>query len=290
MRFFVNLRRLTSMENKIIKFVILSLFLAIVLLLPNQSFAKVDPKKCLGAWLFDENGAEMSDDISGKGINGAIKGKPKWNQGKFGMALECDGVDDQVDFGDNDSLDIGTSDVSIVAWIKCAKYTPSGWRDAIAGKLNTTAPRRGYTYGVRGSLDATNQDKPVTMMGLASDSGITLYGTKPINDDTWHHVAMSCDRDGNMVFYRDGELEAQVSIANKANENENTTQSFVIGAGSGGGFLKSLIDEVAVFNVALTQDEIKNIMNRGLARELGSIAVSNLDKLATTWSVIKCRN
>ena len=277
------------MKHVTLKFVVLSVCLACIFFLPHQSFARIDPAKCLGAWLFDEDGAEMSEDMSGKGNNGTIKGNPKWGEGKFGLALDCDGIDDQVDFGDNDKLDIGTSDVSVVAWIRCAKYTPSGWRDTIVGKLSTTPPRRGYTFGVRGSEDATNKDKPVVMMGLASESGITLFGAKPINDDTWHHVAMVCDRDGSMIFYRDGELEAQMSIASGAKENEDTGQSFAIGTGSGGGFLQSLIDEVAVFNVALTQDEIKNIMNRGLEWELGVIAVFPSGKLAATWAAIRFR-
>jgi len=278
------------MENRLRVFFILNLCLAMIFLLSDQISAKIKPESCFGAWLFDKRDAETTDDISGKGINGTIKGKPKWNQGKFGLALELDGIDDQVDFGDNENLDIGTNDVSVVAWVKCAKETPTGWRDTIVGKLNTTAPRRGYTYGIRGSEDPGNKDKPVIMMGLASDSGVTLFGTEPLNDDIWHHVAMCCDRDGNMVFYRDGELEAQMSIASKAKENEDTTQSFIIGNGSGGGFLKGLIDEVAVFKIALTQEEVQNIMNRGLAKELSSISVLKLDKLATTWSRIKSRN
>ena len=268
-------------------FAALSMCLVCILLLPNQGFAGIDPAKCLGAWLFDEDGAEMSEDISGKENNGTVKGNPQWSEGKFGLALDCDGIDDQVDFGDNENLDIGISDVSVVAWIRCAEYTPNGWRDTIAGKLDTTAPRRGYTIGVRGSEDATNKDRPVTMMGLASESGVTLFGTHPINDDTWHHVAMVCDRDGSMILYRDGELEAQMSIASGAKENEDTGQSFAIGTGAGGGFLQSLIDEVAVFNIALTQDEVMNIMNKGLAWELGVIAVSPPGKLTATWAVIK---
>ena len=48
-----------------------------------------------------------------------------------------------------------------------------------------------------------------------------------------------------------------------------------------------VIDEVAVFNVALTEDDINDIMSNGLAEALGIAAVSPTGKLTTTWGSIK---
>jgi hypothetical protein len=255
----------------------------------GQSFAGIDPATSMGVWLFDEDGAEMAEDISGNENNGVIKGRPKWAEGKFGKALDCDGVDDYVDFEDKDSLDVGISDFSIVAWIKCAKYTPSGWRNDIVNKLDTAAPRRGYTLSVRGDSDPANQEKPVVILGLGQDSGQHMFGTSPISDDTWHHLALTVDRDGSMILYRDGVLEAQANIAAGAKHNEDNEKSFNIGAQSGSGVIQSLIDEVALFKAILTADDIKKIMTSGLERALGITAVSPTGKLVATWAGVKAQ-
>ncbi len=54
-----------------------------------------------------------------------------------------------------------------------------------------------------------------------------------------------------------------------------------------GEIFNGIIDDVGIFNVALTVDDINNIMNDGLARATGMTAVSSQEKLATTWSEIK---
>ena len=254
---------------------------------PGQSFARIDPGTCVGVWLFDAEGGDIEEDISGNGNDGIIKGGPNWEQGKFGMALDCDGVDDYVDCGDKESLDMGTSDFSIVAWIKCAKYTPPVWRDDIVNKFDTAAPRRGYTLSVRGASDATNKDRPVCILGLGSESGINVFGTKPINDDVWHHLAVTVDRDGAAILYRDGEQESQTNIASFSKHSEDNEKSFNIGAQSGSGMIQSLIDEVAVFKAILTEDDIKRIMTGGLERALGITAVFPTGKLAATWAGVK---
>ena len=56
----------------------------------------------------------------------------------------------------------------------------------------------------------------------------------------------------------------------------------------GGGQLwpfKGIIDDVGLFNKALSADDIKNIMNKGLSRTLA--VVSSSGKLTTIWAEIK---
>ena len=261
----------------------------IALVFSGQSLAQIDPTTCLGAWLFDDDGTNVEEDISGNGSNGTMMGNPNWADGKFGKALDCDGVDDYVDCGDSDILDVGTEDFSIVAWIKCAKYTPPGWRDDIVNKFDTTAPRKGYTLSVRGASDATNKDRPVCILGLGSSSGVNVFGTSSINDDVWHHVAASIDRDGEAILYRDGAVETRVSIAAYVDQDEDNTRNFNIGAQSGSGMFQGLIDEVALFNFALTEADVRDIMTNGLERVLDITAVSAKGKLAVTWAGVKTR-
>ena len=155
--------------------------------------------------------------------------------------------------------------------------------------MNTTAPRHGYAIGVRGAEDATNKEKPILMMGLASNSGINCWGTSPINDETWHHVAMVVDREQSILFYRDGQLEAQTNISANVAENEDNAEDFGIGNLGGGNFLQGIIDEVAIFKAILEPDDIDRVMTQGLERVLGITAVSPASKLATTWAETKAQ-
>ena len=52
-------------------------------------------------------------------------------------------------------------------------------------------------------------------------------------------------------------------------------------------FFTGIIDEVGLFNIALTEDDLKIIQEMGLIRALG---VSLSEKLATTWSAIKTKH
>ena len=51
--------------------------------------------------------------------------------------------------------------------------------------------------------------------------------------------------------------------------------------------LKGVLDEVAIFNKALTESEIQEIMTDGLEKATGILAVAPAGKLASTWGSIK---
>ena len=270
-----------------IKHLLVSFFsVFVIIIFSNSILANIDTKTVCGLWLFDDEGENIERDLSGNGNDGTIHGKPKWAQGKFGKAIDFDGVDDYVEYGDKETLNMGTSDFSIVAWIKCAKYIPPDWEGQIVSKLYELAPRHGYLLGVRGALDAANVAKPIFRIGLGTDVSVHLFGTSPINDDIWHHLAVTVNRRGLAILYRDGKVESQISIADKVNENEDNDQPFRIGRHQQhAGFFQGAIDEVAIFKTVLTLDDINKIMTKGLMATLTS--VSPMDKSTISWWRVK---
>ena len=56
-----------------------------------------------------------------------------------------------------------------------------------------------------------------------------------------------------------------------------------IGHGYAGKY-RGIIDDVAIFNVVLSEDEINSIMEEGLDK---AFDVSPADKLTTTWATLK---
>lgn len=87
-------------------------------------------------------------------------------------------------------------------------------------------------------------------------------------------------------IYANGDLKVSQSVPNfSLADNQQTAW---VATDRGTGFLSNcVVDEVGLFNVALTKDDIKNIVTKGLSRALGITAVSPTGKLAQTWGSIK---
>jgi hypothetical protein len=79
-------------EKSALVFLIL---IVIGLALAGTSDAKIDLVTIEGLWLFDEGSGNVAKDLSGNDHHGEILGA-KWVSGKYGKALEFDGVDDDV--------------------------------------------------------------------------------------------------------------------------------------------------------------------------------------------------
>ncbi|MCD6165610.1 hypothetical protein J7K19_02730, partial [bacterium] len=93
-------------------------------------------------WSFDEGTGNIAYDISGNGNNCTIYGA-KWTKGKYGSALQFDGVDDYVEVPHSVSLNI-TDAITIEAWINTS--SDGGWWDSIVSKMDWGGGTRpGYT-------------------------------------------------------------------------------------------------------------------------------------------------
>ena len=100
-----------------------------------------------------------------------------------------------------------------------------------------------------------------------------------ITQNAWHHLAMTYD--GSLIKgYANGEFKESKPQSGLI---RSTTKSTGIGQYGNAYWFKGIIDEVACYNRALTEKEIKQDMERGIL----PTAVSPLDKLTTTWSRIK---
>jgi len=83
-----------------------------------------------------------------------------------------------------------------------------------------------------------------------------LYPTPSINDGAWHHIAVTFDRSSEVIAYVDGINVGAESIASVG--NIDNTLDMVIGADSEFDYpLNAFIDEVCVYNKALSQNEIR---------------------------------
>ena len=254
------------------------LFLTVYgLILSSIGDSKLDPKSAVGAWLLDEGRGDRVKDASGNGNDGEFVGNPKWIEGVFGGALHFNGRNDMIPVGNDKSLRI--TEGTMMNWINIQTANDSGLS-------SMTIP-----YD-----DGPAWDAPYRSIGLGTWQGQLRYWIA-INDqnreiqpgkietDRWYHEAITFDGDTRKA-YLDGELVEEVKGAGEITYGRPVPTA-VIGSASvvvKREFFNGYVDEIAIFNVALSEKEINELIDDGLGHTL---AIDPVGKVATTWGEIR---
>jgi hypothetical protein len=105
-----------------------------------------------------------------------------------------------------------------------------------------------------------------------------LTGSANINDDQWHHVAAVYD--GSMLYlYVDGRLDACKS----ASGDLRVSSSNVYIGGSPSQSFNGLVDDVLVYNRALSKTEIEYLAVRTDLNKDGDVNFKDFAALAENW-------
>ena len=223
----------------------------------------------VAVWLFDENGGNTATDASGNAHDGKIIGA-KRVQGKIGRGIEFDGNGNIVEIPHHADFDL--TEYTISAWIKTA---PTGKWQTVIGKEPVAGNPRNYGIFVAGNT------KLLGVNYTTAGAWKTAFSKTVAADSKWHHVAATFD--GKVLrAYFDGVMEGETKTEIPPDHN---TEPVRIGRWGNprGDFWSGVLDEVAMFNQALTEDEIQDItMNM---RDALSVEASG--KLAVTWGLIK---
>jgi hypothetical protein len=188
------------------------------------------------------------------GDNGAYK-DPQWlipsNENKdkaSNYSIEFDGVDDYVDLGSDDSLDIFGGDFTISLWAKWGNQSSnSNGLVNFGGSTNKALVSLGFV---------TEYGKISFGIGNSTSLNVLYDMGSGYNDNQWHSIICKITS-GVRAVYVDGIDITNVSAGNIFVEDNNT-----IGARSVGGqnrHFNGSIDEVSVYDKALTSEEISNI-------------------------------
>ena len=250
-----------------IKYLKCILILFILSGIASMSLA-LDKGSVVGMWLFDDGKGDIATDSSGNENDGDLMGGPKWVDGQFSDALEFDGAGSYVNILNSESLNSDSFTLSL--WAQPNQLRIQGLVDktpAPQWRLFMNSPAGNVEFdGIPGEIG--NITTPATSVG------------------EWSHIVATYDSGTETAkIYFNGAF-----IQEAANVDMNVTSPANINIASPEATrFNGIIDEVAVFNVALEEDDIADIMTEGLGAATGITAVDLSGKLATTWASIKAR-
>jgi len=193
--------------------------------------------------------------VGGLDDRASISGATTTPLGKYGAALQFDGVNDFVSAPATQSLNVGTGDFSIDLWVKIA--TPAD-NPGAAMLVEKRLPASGIGY----SLFLAN-NRPA--LRLADPAGFTDFGAvNPFpTDNKWHLLAVTVDRDSaqGLVFYVDGAPQGAAFDPTGRQGNLDSVSALHIGGSTAGSdYFEGAIDEVEVFKRALTAAEVQQLV------------------------------
>jgi len=238
---------------------------------PAQIAWDYNKGKPIAHWRFDEGQGTTIYDSSGNGNNGTLElgssgqtsvGSVKvdantaWyngREGKQNYSLNFDGEDDYVDCGGVDDFKFGSSDFTISTWIKTSGGSQDWagiiWKGKVSGPTPSYEPS--YSFSKSGSSNSY-------FFNAGHWANRASFGA--LEDGQWHHLVGVVDS-GVSKAYLDGVFKNQ-SIATDSDYDTELD----IGKGVLDREFNGQIDDVRIYNYALTADQVKQVYNFGAAR------------------------
>jgi chitodextrinase len=205
----------------------------------------------VAAYSFDDGSGTSVTDSSGAGNAGTITGAVWTAAGKFGPALSFDGTSDWVTVPDAPSLDLSGPE-TLEAWVNPS--TLGAVRRTVVGKENTTE----LAYGLYAN---TGMSTTAGGFGLDAVSETIVRGEIQLPLNAWSHLAFTYDG-STLRLYENG---VQVSSLAWSGAPPLSGQALRIGGNAPKGeYFAGKIDEVRVYNRALSASEVQSDMTTGI--------------------------
>ncbi len=208
----------------------------------DEVFSMPNP---IASWRLDENTGTTVADSSGNNYNLGLVGPLTWVKGKFGQALRFNGDDTAVDALTDPISEVGAYSISF--WV---------YPNTLTGD-DTFFSHYNNNWSIFYELGS------IHLCGDTACANIASSNTSVLTTNTWNHVVVTYDGNGTAYFYINGVNQTLDS----STDESNFTDSFIIGAYDGNpSYINSIdgvMDEIYVFDSALTHTQIAYLLNRG---------------------------
>ena len=230
---------------------------------PDQAYSvrcikNVAPGGLIAHYSLDGHG----DDISGNENHGIINGAvPANNQfGENGKALDFDGIDDEVDLDPLDNF--SEPDFTIMTWFNIENIQPGDQSTDVI--INT--PSGHISIFPHNNTDVSN----IVLQALSYDNrtgtgSLNLIQHENVTMNQWHFIVLRANGNQTSIFFDGHFFDNVVPFAT----NNNYPYAKIGNTGYTGGVpgnFNGIIDEVKIYNIALSNDQIIDYYNEFLPR------------------------
>ena len=216
-------------------------FLYISLFLVYLGLANAD---MVAYWSMDENSGSVAND-SQNNLDGTINGAD-WTPGKYGSALNF--YYDSVDVGNRSKLQ-NFSQLTIATWIY--------WTGATKAPTNYD-----FLVGKEGVYKIDIDQNRIRFLTNNDWTGSILTTNAQLSNNSWYHIAAVYDGTEKRIYINGVE---DLNTVATSGDIGSSIYSFTMGAqpNSAGSYedcFRGKLDDVRIYNQALTQQEIQSIM------------------------------
>lgn len=197
----------------------------------------------VAAYGFDEASGTAALDSSGKGNHGVIKEAVRIAGGKYGKALQFDGINDWVTVNDSATLDLSTG-MTLEAWV-----FPTASADGRSIIFKEQAG--GLVYSLYSNDSVAN----VPISKIFNGTWATVAGTTALPLNQWSHLVSTYNQSFHRI-YVNGVKVGEASFTGTLSASTGVLR--IGGNGVWPDFFKGNIDTVRIYNRALTDAEVVN--------------------------------
>jgi spore germination protein YaaH len=219
---------------------------------------------CLGQgliaeWPMNESSGNIVADISGNNHNGtAINGSIE--SGRVGNCRILSGQNSEIDFGSNPAYNL-TTPFSFAMWVKVNNS------DQIPFIFSNAGSYRGFWFRIE-QYDGVNRFSFMLQGTLPSGGSLNdgPLSNTPVQSGTWYHIACVALSNTQLQLYVNGNLDASKTIS--SGYIPEVIRNLKIGVDANQNWMSpprmnGLVDEVQLYNRALSADEIHGLYQEG---------------------------
>jgi len=199
-------------------------------------------KEIVGDWHFDENSGNIAYDSAFEPANNGTINGASWTDGKYNPALSFDGSDYV-----STPLNInGYTAVTLEAWVNMGNIN-----------FGTYSYKMIVSDGLSQNFIAVNKNNSQLLFQIQANARITIY-SDILSQNVWYHIVGTYDGIKMRIYVNGVEKGSDNLSGNIAASSMN------IGWGQDDRFWKGIIDEVRIYNRALSASEILERYNAGI--------------------------
>jgi hypothetical protein len=227
-------------------------------------------------WKFNECSGITAYDSIGDAYGVFNGGNPRWLEDFIGCVIDLNGISDYFSVTDLNNVYIATQSFTVTGWFNTSQST--GIQTIVGNWAQWYySPAPWVNLNFYSGWQALVEDNKVKAMFATNCPAIGLSnitGTKNVNDGRWHHFAFVHPNyhgqgTSNTILYVDGNPEGTPAVLYYCNANTEFRigdGSYIVSGGPAtlkGGPFCGMIDDVMIFNRALTADEVYQLYATG---------------------------